>query len=234
MLIRYLSDLHLEFFKPKLIAKFIEQIPLPTPDEVCVLAGDIGIIHSAKESYNIFIKFISNNFKKTFVICGNHEYYSSRHNMEKTKCEIYENYCFIGSTMWSNITDFRYKINDVKNIPNFDCIKYNETNKICVDFLKDSISKNDNCIVITHHMPSESLIHPKYKTMDIQLYNKWFYCDMDDVIKNNNEKIKVWIYGHTHTPSSVLIHGVPIVCNPIGYPKENMYNDFNKIITLNT
>ena len=252
MLIRYLSDLHLEFFKPKLIAKFIEQIPLPKSDEVCVLAGDIGIIHSAKESYDIFIKFISNNFKKTFVIPGNHEYYSSRHNMEKTdilmeeyfnqfnnvsflnnKYEIYENYCFIGSTMWSNITDFRYKINDVKNIPDFNCIKYNEINKICVDFIKDSISKNDNCIVITHHMPSETLIHPKYKTMDIQLYNKWFYCDMDDVIKNNNEKIKVWIYGHTHTPSSVLIHGVPVVCNPIGYHKENMYNDFNKTVALN-
>jgi predicted phosphohydrolase len=253
MKIRYLSDLHLEFLKPKVVHKFLEQIPLPKSDEICVLAGDIGNIHRAKESYDIFMKFISKNFKKTFVITGNHEYYNDLHTIAKTDLimtdyfkqfdnisflnntvELYDDHCFIGSTMWSNITDFRYKINDVKDIPNFDCIAYNELNTLCVDFLKDSIAKNDNCVVITHHMPSESLIHEKYKTYNMQLYNRWFYCDMDDIIKNNKEKIKVWIYGHTHTPSDSLIHEVPVVCNPIGYPKENTNSDFSKTIELST
>ena len=251
MLIRYISDIHLEFFKPKAVKKLIELIPLAQPNEICVLAGDIGIIHSNLPNYDMFMKFISNTFKKTFVITGNHEYYCNKYTIDETndimttyfkqytnisflnnQYEIYDNYCFIGSTLWSNITDFRYKINDVHKIPNFNCLKYNELNKFCVDFIKDSIEKNDNCVVITHHMPSESLIHPKYKTLELQLYSKWFFCDMDSIIQTNKNKIKVWIYGHTHMPSVNLIHNIPIVCNPIGYPNENKYNDFNKTILL--
>jgi predicted phosphohydrolase len=251
MRIRYLSDLHLEFLKPKAVYKFLEQISLPKSNEICVLAGDIGNIHTSKECYDIFIKFISKNFKKTFVITGNHEYYNKTYTIPETDIimssyfkqfdnisllnntfELYDNHCFIGSTMWSNITDFRYKINDVKKIPNFNCTDYNQLNSSCVDFLKNSISKNDNCIVITHHMPSESLIHQKYKTLEMQLYNKWFYCDMDDVIKNNKDKIKAWIYGHTHTPLDATLDKVPVICNPIGYPNENTYSDFSKTIEL--
>ena len=251
MLIRYISDIHLEFIKPNVVKQFIEQIPLAQSNEICVLAGDIGIIHSALQSYDIFIKFISQTFKKTFVITGNHEYYNKKYTINQTneimtnyfdqyknitflnnQYEIYDNYCFIGSTMWSNITDFRYKINDISKIPQFNCLEYNELNKRCVDFIKDSLNKNDNCVVITHHMPSETLIHPKYQTYEFQLYSKWFFCDMDDIIKQNKDKIKVWIYGHTHTPSIHLIHNVPIVCNPIGYPNENKFHDLNKTILL--
>ena len=167
MKIRYLSDLHLEFLKPTVVHKFLKQIPLPTSDEICVLTGDIGNIHRSKESYDIFMKFISKNFKKTFVITGNHEYYNNLHTIPQTNLimtdyfkqfdnisflnntvEVYDNHCFIGSTMWSNIIDFRYKINDVKDIPNFNCSAYNELNTVCVDFLKESIGKNDNCVVI--------------------------------------------------------------------------------------
>ena len=62
MLIRYISDIHLEFFKPKAVKKLIELIPLAQPNEICVLAGDIGIIHSNLPNYGMFMKFISNTF----------------------------------------------------------------------------------------------------------------------------------------------------------------------------
>ena len=38
--------------------------------------------------------------------------------------EFYENYCFIGTTLWSKIINPNYKINDIYNIPNFDYIQY--------------------------------------------------------------------------------------------------------------
>jgi hypothetical protein len=41
MKLRYFSDIHLEFIKTKDIDRFIRQIP-PGPDEICILAGDIG------------------------------------------------------------------------------------------------------------------------------------------------------------------------------------------------
>ena len=246
--LRYLSDLHLEFIKPNEINKFIKQIPSGM-NEICILAGDIG--NPYQSNYDVFMKFISKNFKKTFVIAGNHEYYNETKTMHETNdfmknyykqfnnisflnnsYEIYDNYCFIGTILWSKIYDPRYRINDVYNIPNFDIFEYNRLNSLSINFLEDTLQNNENCIVITHHIPSHSLIDKKYKTLDMQPYNQWFYSNMDKTIENNENKIKCWIYGHTHTPSDVIKNGIPFLCNPIGYPDENKNLDFKKTITI--
>jgi predicted phosphohydrolase len=247
--IRYLSDLHLEFIKPNEIQKFIKKIPSGM-DEICILAGDIGNPYSS--NYDIFMKFISDNFKKSFVIPGNHEYYNKNKSIEETNnfmqdyfqkinnitflnnnYEIYENHCFIGTTLWSKITNPKYEINDVYQIPNFDYIEYNRLNMLSVDFLEDTLQNNENCIVITHHVPSDSLIDIKYKTQQMMQYNQWFFCNMDKLIETEGHKIKCWIYGHTHTPSNIIINGIPFLCNPIGYPNENKNLNFQSTITLN-
>ena len=247
MKLRYLSDLHLEFIRPHKIHKFIKKIPIGI-DEICILAGDIG--NPYQLNYDIFMKFISQNFKKTFVIAGNHEYYNIKTIKEindfmkdyfqefdnisflHNNYEIYDNYCFIGTTLWSKITNPIYEINDVYNIPNFDYIKYNRLNMLSIDFLEDAVENNDNCIIITHHMPSFSLIDIKYKTPKMLPYNQWFYCDMDNFIETHRNKIKCWLFGHTHTPSNVIINEIPFLCNPIGYPNENKKLDFEKTIII--
>jgi predicted phosphohydrolase len=248
MKLRYLSDLHLEFIKSEKINNFIKKI-IPGNDEICILAGDIGNPYQA--NYDIFMNFISNNFKKSFVIAGNHEYYNSTKFMKETNdylikyfqkfdnisfldntYEYYDDYCFIGTTLWSKITNPEYSINDVYNIPNFNYLKYNKLNIECVDFLTNALSNNEKCIVITHHLPSISLIDNKYKTIASINYNQWFYCDMDSLIETNKDKIKCWIYGHTHTPSNVMINQIPFLCNPIGYPNENINLDFQKNIII--
>ena len=63
-------------------------------------------------------------------------------------------------------------------------------------------------------------------------YNQWFYCNMDELIETNGNKIKCWIYGHTHTPSNVIINGIPFLCNPIGYPNENVNLNFLSTIRI--
>lgn len=243
MKIRYFSDLHLEFITE--IDQFIKNIP-HGPDEICICAGDIG--NPYESNYNTFMKFISLNFKKSFVISGNHEYYNKEKSMNETNdflttyfkqynnisfldnsYEIYNNYCFIGSTLWSKITNPNYEINDVHKIPNFDYNIYNNLNTKCVDFLEQTLQNNVNCIVITHHVPSYSLIDAKYKG---STYNEWFCCDLDDLIKAHSPKIKCWIYGHTHTPSSIKINNVPFLCNPIGYPHENSNVNFQATVLL--
>ena len=244
MKLRYFSDLHLEFMKLKQIEKL--HIPLGL-DDICILAGDIG--NPYEPNYDIFMNFISKNFKKTFIIAGNHEYYNKMKTMKETNdflkeyfikfnnitflnnnYEHYENHCFIGTTLWSKITDPTNKINDVYCIPNFDHIKYNEIHKTSVEFLENAIQNNENCIVITHHVPSKKLIDSKYKTPIIEPYNQWFYCDMDELIETKQDKIKCWIYGHTHTPSNVIINKIPFLCNPIGYPNENINSNFETSI----
>jgi Icc-related predicted phosphoesterase len=249
MKLRYFSDLHLEFIKSNKIDHFIKKIPYGI-DEICILAGDIG--NPYQPNYDIFMNFTSKNFKKTFVIAGNHEYYNKTKNMEETSIflkeyfqkfnnisfldnnyENYNGYCFIGTTLWSKITNPIYEINDVYSIPNFDYIKYNKLNIESVKFLDDALN-NNNCIVITHHLPSGSLIDKKYKTTNMIPYNQWFYCDLDRLINEKKDKINCWIYGHTHTPSNVLIYEIPFLCNPIGYPNENVNVNFQTNIEINT
>jgi len=146
--------------------------------------------------------------------------------------ENYNNYCFIGTTLWSKITNSNYQINDMYNIPNFDYIKYNRLNMLSIDFLEDTIQKNTNSVVITHHVPLTFLIDIKYKIPKMMPYNQWFYCNLDKLIETNQNNIKCWIYGHTHTPSNKLINGIPFLCNPIGYPFENENLNFQKTITF--
>jgi predicted phosphohydrolase len=248
MKIRYFSDLHLEFLKINQIERFMKQIPAGL-DEICVLAGDIGDPYNP--NYNIFIKFISKNFKKSFIITGNHEYYNKKKDMTQinqfltnkfenfdnisflnNNYEIYENHCFIGTTLWSKITNPYYSINDVHQIKDFNYIKYNQLNNVCVNFLNDAISMNPDMdfVIITHHVPSNDLIDIEYKTPMMAPYNQWFYCDLNDFIEKNKDKIKCWIYGHTHTPATNIIYGVHMLCNPIGYPEENPKTDFLKTI----
>lgn len=248
MQVRYLSDLHLEFIKPNKINNFIKNIP-PGHDEICILAGDIG--NPYQENYDIFLNFININFKKTFIIAGNHEYYNDNKTIQETKefmqnyfkkfnnisfldndYEIYDGYCFIGTTLWSKITDPYYEINDVHSIPNFDYIKYNNLHTLCIDFLEKTINNNNNIIIITHHLPLTELIDKKYKSYKMQPYNQWFSCNLDELIKENKTKIKAWFYGHTHTPSNIILNEIPFLCNPIGYPNENQNVDFQKIITI--
>lgn len=246
--IRYFSDLHLEFINENKIEEFIKEIPSGM-DEICILAGDIGYPHQI--NYDVFMNFINKNFKKSFVIPGNHEYYNIKKSIEETNkflteyfkkfdnisflnnsYEYYDNYCFVGTTLWSKITNPNYQINDINYIPNFDFIQYNKLNNICINFLQDTLKDNNNCIVITHHMPSKSLIDVKYTTYKMLPYNQWFYCNMDEFIENNKDKIKCWIYGHTHTASNNMINNIPFLCNPIGYPNENNEINFNKTIIL--
>jgi predicted phosphohydrolase len=246
--IRYLSDLHLEFIEPNKIEQFIEKIPSGV-EEICILAGDIG--NPYQLNYNIFMEFISKNFKKTFVITGNHEYYNKTKTIEETNeflteyftkfnniiflnnsYELYDGYCFVGTTLWSKITNPDFVINDVYKIPRFDYIEYNRLNMLSVDFLEDTLKNNENCVVITHHIPSNSLIDIKYKTQKMLPYNQWFYCNMDEFIETNRDKIKCWIYGHTHTPSNIKIDGIPFLCNPIGYPNENVNVNFQSNIKI--
>ena len=71
----YLSDLHLELITDNKLDTFISQISLGV-DEICVLAGDIG--NPYEPNYDKIMTFINVNFKKSFVIAGNHEYYNKK------------------------------------------------------------------------------------------------------------------------------------------------------------
>jgi len=235
---RFFSDIHLEFILPNMVPSLLKKIN-PNKKDTVMLCGDIG--NPSQDNYWLFMKYMNDNFKRVFVIAGNHEYYHNKNTIEDTnffledkfrsysnicflnnQYEHYENYCIVGTTLWSNITNPKHSIRDVDSIPFFDYKKCNELHKTNVDFLDKTLSKNDNCIVLTHHLPSSQLVHSKYKTKRMEPYHQWFNSDLDKLIELRKKSIGCWVFGHTHTPTHHFIYDTHFMCNPIGYNHTNL------------
>ena len=243
MKIQYISDIHLEYMEDNLVNTFINNIQ-PRAD-VLILAGDIG--NPYQRRYKTLLEYVNNTFKKTFIIAGNHEYYGNsieetkkymKHTVSQYKnisfldnsYEEYENYRFIGTTQWTEITNPQYTINDSNLIHDMTIEKYNSLFYEAKEFLEQSVVPNS--IIITHHLPINDLTHPKYKVGFMAKYNQWFNADLDMFIQKHNKDIKAWFYGHTHTRSVQTHYDVSFYCNPIGYPGENHYEDINVVCEL--
>lgn len=234
MKIQCISDIHLEFLTntPKVI---------PRTDVLC-LVGDIGYPYS--KIYKQFLTEMNSMFKKVFLIAGNHEYYTLGPNFGKDMLMIeekiskvisennltnitflndsyedYEGYRFVGTTLWSHISNPDYLVNDFEQILDMNVELYNELHSISREIIEEQILESPlPIIMLTHHMPSYDLIDDKYKGPSMNKYNQ---CFASDCSKYFVYPIKVWLYGHTHKPKVAIINGIKFLCNPKGYPEEN-------------
>jgi predicted phosphohydrolase len=241
MIIQYISDLHLEFYKK------LPYITVKAP--ILCLTGDIGYPFS--NNYNDFLCYVNSlNFIKIFLIAGNHEYYSNVYSMEQINIKInliikennltkitflnnsseeYDNYLFVGSTLWSCVRNTNNLTNDFNMILNITPEIYNKLHDESINYITNIVNTNSNknIIVLTHYLPSYKLIDKKYIK-----YNNYYQCFASNNDNLINSPICLWIYGHTHTQNISKINNVTMICNPIGYPNENYETDYNKIIII--
>jgi hypothetical protein len=102
----------------------------------------------------------------------------------------------------------------------------NELHEIQKEFLSDTINQASiPVIVITHHIPSFTLIHKEFTTESYNKYNQCFASTCESLIK---EPVKLWIYGHTHKENNSEINYVKVLCNPLGYPSERNKKDLRE------
>jgi predicted MPP superfamily phosphohydrolase len=243
--LQYISDIHLEFLHIEEVKSRARKI-IPSAS-IIVLAGDIGNPFGKNNHYELFIEEMSKKFEKVFIISGNHEYYHNNINNVEEKIKMitskynnvtylqnsyedYNNVRWIGSTLWSQLDNPTKFINDVSTIHNMTVDRYNMLHTTAVKSIQENIKFSElQCIVITHHMPSYQLIDMKYYDEN---YNMWFASHLDNMMKEYQNKILGWFYGHTHTVNNTIINGVMTLCNPVGYKGENYKIDYNMIINL--
>ena len=239
MEIQYLSDVHLEFMsKPPKIKVMAD---------VLCLAGDIGYPFSG--IYREFLKKMNTDFKKVFIIAGNHEYYNSdkysthtmdevntmihsiiiNHNLSNitflnNSSELYEDVLFVGTTLWSNIQSQNMNdiclMNDFKQIEGLTYDTYKLLHLKSCSFIADTLALVKKDKQAKIVMITHHL--PSFNLID----EKHAFSDTNCFYASNCDKyfvepIKAWIYGHTHTPNKTVINNIKFVCNPKGYPSEN-------------
>lgn len=246
MIFQYASDLHLEFPKNK---KVFERRTLLPKGEVLLLAGDI-MPFAEIDKHKDFLNYISDHFKTTYWIPGNHEYYgfdvAAKHGkiqeairpnlfLVNNDTVIIEDKQLIFSTMWTHIGPvnawaIQRRMNDFFQIKfngqQLNHLDYNFLHAEAIAFLKPAIAaKNEyKKIVVTHHVPTLLNYPKKYKNDIIQ---EGFAVELFDIIEPSG--VHQWIYGHHHfnTPS-FSIGQTQLITNQLGYVQYNEHNWFKK------
>lgn len=231
------SDLHTELSSLNHVKKICKTYFKKDLNSSLILAGDIG--KPGDKKYLYLLEWCSRRYNKIFVIAGNHEFYNTTNVVDtlRNMCMKFPNvyfldkniyysdsYIIFGCILWTHIHtieihDVKKYYNDFKYINNIDINTWHDSD---LNWLTNALEyyKNDNRtkIVITHHMPSYSLLESKYK--QYSLFNSAFAnTDCEKLFSN----VDYWIYGHTHTSHLEKINNCTFLCNPIGYKDENKH-----------
>lgn len=237
MKLQYCSDLHLEFLQNK---KYLTKHPLIPLGDILLLAGDI-VPFKVMDEHNDFFDYLADNFKQTFWIPGNHEYYGfdinnkSGEMMEAIRNNVFlinnkvvqlDEVRLIFSTLWSEISinnflSIKHRMNDFMAINKgnkiFSPEDFNVLHQACKSFIREALSEISTTptIVVTHHIPTLLNYPAKYKKDG---FNEVFAVELYDLIAQST--VDYWLYGHHHfnTPQ-FFIGKTKLLTNQLGYLK---------------
>jgi len=145
-----------------------------------------------------------------------------------------ENVVVIGSTLWTLIPESQ-RVNAQISMPEYNRIPIRDGKSRLLRALRPcdtnawhmrdrytleaqieywKLASSAKLCIITHHMPSYSLISPKYEN-----YGQNFaYASCCDHLFQ--KRVAAWIYGHTHAAGSAVIQNTLCVVNSRGYPNQ--------------
>jgi len=250
--LQYASDLHIEFPANK---EYLKQHPLHAVGEVLVLAGDI-VPFALMDKHQNFFSYVADNFKTTYWLPGNHEYYhfdiaeKSGVLHEKIRSNVFlvnntsvvhENAKLIFSTLWSHISpgyqwQIERSLNDFHLIKHkgyrFSAEQYNQLHAESLAFIQNELKtvQKEKIAVFTHHCPT-FLNYPEQYKGDV--LNEAFAVELFDMIETS--RIDYWSYGHHHSNiPKFSIGNTKLITNQLGYVQRNEHRLFetSKVIDL--
>ncbi|MEP7300426.1 MAG: metallophosphoesterase [Caldimonas sp.] len=72
-------------------------------------------------------------------------------------------------------------------------------------------------VVVTHHAPSLKSIHPRFAG---SLLNACFVSEAEYLL--GDDRVALWIHGHTHDSFDYCVRGTRVICNPRGYARQGV------------
>ena len=75
-------------------------------------------------------------------------------------------------------------------------------------------------VVVTHHCPDAGGVHERFEGNPL---NGAFVSRLDDLVAASGATC--WIHGHVHHGRDVIVGATRVICNPYGYPGENLAFD---------
>jgi predicted phosphohydrolase len=246
MTIQYCSDLHLEFTAN---SRYLLENRLVPLGDILILAGDITYL-SEKYYRDDFFDYVSESFKQTYWVPGNHEFYNGydlsefdkpikiqiRSNVHLVNNQVFNHngIDFFFTTLWTELEQ-AYIPFILNGVNDFFRIKYKgeviqhkeyeQQHFRSVAFLEEALtnSKANKKVVVTHHVPSQLCNHSDFMFSDI---NSAFIVGMDDLITKHD--INYWIYGHHHR--NILYQTIgktKLITNQLGYVHMGESKNFN-------
>jgi len=235
--VQYVSDLHLEHRK---------QLPiLAVKSNTLMLAGDVG--DPFKRNYRQFLRMCSDSFENTFLMSGNHEYWTKD---QKTIRDVDEKIKDVVEGM-TNVHFIKNRIMHAKNVSIAGCVLWSDIkrppqrvrgddkaikdndgpvmwdgitrmHKKDVTWLKRQIEKHkqpgkNKLMVLSHHLPTYDLITEFYRRKFPTVQDR-FASDLDYLIE---DPLIAWICGHSHCIQRMYKNDVYLGINSLGYVKES-------------
>ena len=166
------------------------------------------------------------------------EQFPNIHFLQDSYVDI-DGYRFIGATCWTDfvygalgaplhmkqaeggMNDYRYiKFNPAGSLyrklraDDVRVINWN-SKKFIFDTLQES--DREKCVVVSHHAPCHLSISEEFlgDPLNHCYANAW-----GDLVAWNGPKL--WCHGHIHTPSDYELGDTRVLCNPIGYPGQDL------------
>jgi Icc-related predicted phosphoesterase len=89
------------------------------------------------------------------------------------------------------------------------------------------VSRSEQAVVVTHHAPSRFSIPAQFRH---DLASAAYASNLDEMIEERGPS--VWIHGHVHQRLDYSIGRTRILCNPRGYPDEQVFDNFNHQLVI--
>ncbi len=254
MKIQYASDLHLEFAEN---LSFIEHGGMVPVGDVLVLAGDVSYLGDRKMWKRPFWDWCAEQFRETFVVPGNHEFYGGfdigrtivdyvldvRPNVHylNNRSVVLEDVELFFTTLWTKIDPKRLwsvqqGMNDFRlgklNGKRFCANDVDDLHQLCLEWLSRAlaVSTTKHKVVVTHHCPT---MRKEFNSYPGGALNSAFQVDLDAFIEGS--EVDYWIYGHTHFGggSGSMIGQTKLLSNQLGYVFQNEHLSFDGRACIN-